>query len=284
MDALDIKYEQLKATIAELGQVAIAFSSGVDSTLVLWAASEALGEHAVAYTATSHIFPSYEMSEAEDFCRQHNIPHVAVQVDPFVVEGYADNPPDRCYHCKHMLFGKLIQRAEADGMHAVLDGTNADDIGMYRPGMRALAELKVVSPLKDLGLTKAEIRELSTRHNLPTAKKPSFACLMTRFSYGMHVDKDMLDMVDKAESYLLREGFEQVRVRYHDGKLARIELGPGEAARMLENNMAARIDKQLRDIGFEFVTLDLSGYATGKMNEQVEAELLQRQRDNGQSS
>ncbi len=275
MDALDSKYEELKAYIAQLERVAVAFSSGVDSTLVLWAATEVLGDAAVAYTASSYIFPSYETQQAQSFCKVRNIPLVIVEVDPFRIEGYANNPPNRCYHCKHLLFSELIQRAHADGIQVVLDGTNADDLNMYRPGMRALAELEVLSPLKEAGLSKAEIYELSTRHNLPTADKPSFACLMTRFSYGVHVDKNMLHMVDAAEQYLLNMGFKQVRVRYHDGKIARIELGADEIGRILEDDMAARIDAHMRSLGFEFVTVDLGGYATGKMNERMESELLQ---------
>ena len=168
----------------------------------------------------------------------------------------------------------LIAAARADGFAHVFDGTNADDTGAYRPGMRALAELGVESPLRDAGLAKADIRELSSRLGLPTATKPSFACLMTRFQYGDRVDAERLRMVAEAELALIDEGFRQVRVRFHEGGVARIELGPGEASRLLEDGRAARVDERLRGVGFSFVTLDLGGYATGKMNAETEAALL----------
>ena len=274
MDDLDRRYERLRDAIRATGGAAVAFSSGVDSTLVLWAAHEALGDAAVAYTATSPIFPPYETDEAQAFCREHGIRQVEVEVDPFSIEGYADNPPDRCYRCKRHLFERLIAAARADGFAHVLDGTNADDTGAYRPGMRALAELGVESPLRDAGLAKADIRELSSRLGLPTATKPSFACLMTRFQYGDRVDAERLRMVAEAELALIDEGFRQVRVRFHEGGVARIELGPGEASRLLEDGRAARVDERLRGVGFSFVTLDLGGYATGKMNAETEAALL----------
>lgn len=274
MDDLDRRYERLRDAIRATGGAAVAFSSGVDSTLVLWAAHEALGDEAVAYTATSSIFPPYETDEAQAFCRERGIRQIEVEVDPFSIEGYADNPPDRCYRCKRHLFEHLIAAARADGFAHVLDGTNADDTGAYRPGMRALAELGVESPLRDAGLAKADIRELSSRLGLPTATKPSFACLMTRFQYGDRVDAERLRMVAEAELALIDEGFRQVRVRFHEGGVARIELGPEEASRLLEDGRAARVDERLRGVGFSFVTLDLGGYATGKMNAETEAALL----------
>lgn len=274
MDALDQKFEQLKDILRSMGSVAVAFSSGVDSTLVLWAAHEALGGRAVAFTATSPIYPPYETTEAMEFCEERGIRHVLVPVDPFQIEGYELNPTDRCYVCKKMIFGGLIEQATSMGLACVADGTNADDTGMYRPGMRALAELDVRSPLKEANLTKAEIREISRRIGLPTFAKPSFACLMTRFQYGAHVTEQRLRMVGQAELALLDEGFHQLRVRYHEGDIARIELGPEDMAHMLEPGVAARVDERLRELGFTFVTLDLGGYATGKMNAAVEAELL----------
>lgn len=277
MDAIDTKYEQLKDTLRSMGSVAVAYSSGVDSTLVLWAAHEALGDSAVAFTATSPIYPPYETTEAKDFCAEQGIRHILVPVDPFQIEGYELNPTDRCYVCKKMIFGGLIEAAHEMGLAAVADGTNADDTGMYRPGMRALAELEVRSPLKEVGLTKDEIREISRRLGLPTAAKPSFACLMTRFQYGQRITEELLGMVGQAELYLLDEGFRQLRVRYHEGDIARIELAPQEMARMLEPGVAERVDAHLRELGFQFVTLDLGGYATGKMNAAVEAELLEQQ-------
>lgn len=277
MDAIEAKYEQLKDVLRSLGSVAVAYSSGVDSTLVLWTAHEALGDSAVAFTATSPIYPPYETTEAKEFCEERGIKHILVPVDPFQIEGYELNPTDRCYVCKKMIFGGLIEAAHEMGLAAVADGTNASDTGMYRPGMRALAELDVRSPLKEVGLTKDEIREISRREGLPTASKPSFACLMTRFQYGQRITEELLGMVGQAELYLLDEGFRQLRVRYHEGGIARIELAPQEMARMLEPGMAERVDARLHELGFQFVTLDLGGYATGKMNAAVEAALLEQQ-------
>ena len=277
MDAIEAKYEQLKDVLRSMGSVAVAYSSGVDSTLVLWAAHEALGDSAVAFTATSPIYPPYETTEAKEFCEERGIKHILVPVDPFQIEGYELNPTDRCYVCKKMIFGGLIEAAHEMGLAAVADGTNASDTGMYRPGMRALAELDVRSPLKEVGLTKDEIREISRRVGLPTAAKPSFACLMTRFQYGQRITEELLGMVGQAELFLLDEGFRHLRVRYHEGGIARIELAPQEMARMLEPGMAERVDARLHELGFQFVTLDLGGYATGKMNAAVEAALLEQQ-------
>ena len=174
-----------------------------------------------------------------------------------------------------MIFRGLIDSAHEAGLAAVADGTNASDTGMYRPGMRALAELDVVSPLKEVGLVKSEIRELSHRLGLPTWNKATFACLMTRFEYDTHVTDGMLDMVGKGELFLIDQGFRQLRVRYMDGDVARIELGPEEMARMLEPGMAARIDEELRSYGFKYVTLDLGGYATGKGTGGADEKLLE---------
>ncbi len=279
MDELDRRYEDLKSHIAGYGSVAVAFSSGVDSTLVLWAAHEALGESAVAYTATSSIYPPYETTEAREFCEERGIPHVMLPVDPLALAGYADNPTDRCYRCKRMIFTGLIERAHADGLAQVVDGTNADDVGVWRPGMRALEELDVASPLKEVGMGKDEIRAISKRLGLPTWDKPSFSCLMTRFAYGEHVDARKLDMVGKAELLLLDEGFHQLRVRYHEGDIARIELNPKEFAHMFEDGRNLRVESALRKLGFAFVTLDLGGYATGKMNADEEQRLLSEKGD-----
>lgn len=275
MDAIDEKYEVLKENIRAMGSVAVAYSSGVDSTLVLWAAHEALGEKAVAFTATSTIYPPYETSEAKEFCEERGIKHVLAPVKPLEIDGYANNPTDRCYHCKKAIFSSLIEAAHESGLAQVVDGTNKDDTGTYRPGMRALAELDVRSPLKEVGLGKAEIREISHRLGLPTWQKPSFACLMTRFEYGEHVDERKLEMVGQAELYLLSEGFRQLRVRYHAGDIARIELAPAEFARMFEAGENERVEAALKELGFEFVTLDLGGYATGKMNAKTEQKLLE---------
>jgi uncharacterized protein len=265
MDAVDERYEQLKEAIADLGSVAVAFSSGVDSTLVLWAAHEALGDKAVAYTATSDIYPAYETDAAKAFCEERGIPLVLLPLNPLALDGFADNPYDRCYRCKRMIFTGLIERAHAEGLEQVVDGTNAEDAQHFRPGAKVLEEFGVVSPLKDLGMGKAEIREISRREGLPTWDKPAFACLMTRFGYGEHVELRALRMVEAAERALLEEGFSQLRVRYHAGDVARIEVAPEDFERMFADGRNLRIERSLKDLGFSFVTMDLSGYETGKV-------------------
>jgi uncharacterized protein len=277
MDAIDERYEELKSFIAGLGSVAVAFSSGVDSTLVLWAAHEALGEDAVAFTATSDIYPVYETEQAKAFCAEHDIPLVLLPLDPLALDGFADNPIDRCYRCKRMIFTGLLERAHADGLAEVVDGTNAEDAEHFRPGAKVLAEFGVISPLKELGMRKDEVRAISRRVGLPTWNKPAFACLMTRFGYGEHVGSRELAMVGAAEQVLIDEGFSQLRVRYHAGDVARIELAPEDFARMFADERNLRVEERLKDLGFAFVTMDLSGYAAGKMGAKEEAEAIEQE-------
>ncbi|MBQ9057677.1 MAG: ATP-dependent sacrificial sulfur transferase LarE [Atopobiaceae bacterium] len=245
--------------------IGVAFSGGIDSTLVLWAAHQALGDRARAYNGVASIFPSYETDEAREFCKEHNIAYTAVVLNPLEIEGYRDNPPERCYICKHMIFSTLIEQAARDGFAVIVDGTNADDNADDRPGMKALVELGVQSPLKELGIAKAEIRELSRLLGLPCWSKGSFACLMTRFGQGQHISDDMLLMVGEAESYLYELGFTQFRVRWHAGNLARIELGDQDMKRMLDPARMEDINHQLKELGFSQVTLDLGGFVSGSM-------------------
>ncbi len=259
------KYGKLKELLRSYGKVAVAFSSGVDSTFLLHVAVEVLGENAFAVTAKAPIFPAREAEQAAEICDDFGVEQLACTVDVFAIEGFAQNPPNRCYLCKRVLFSRICDVAQERGA-VVVDGTNLDDEGDYRPGMQALAELDVQSPLRECGFTKAEIRELSHELGLVTWNKPSCACLASRFAYGEQIDEKHLEMVDRAEQTLLDEGFDQVRVRVH-GNSARIEVLEQDIARLVSDEHRKPIAQALHDIGFAYVSVDLAGYRTGSMNE-----------------
>ena len=263
------KYDDLKAYLKSLGSVAIAFSSGVDSTFLLYAAHEALGDNAIALTASSCSFPKRELNEAIAYCEAIGVKHFVTESEELSIEGFAQNPVNRCYLCKHELFEKFIVLAKEHGITNIAEGSNLDDNGDYRPGLQAVAELGILSPLRKIGFSKQEIRDLSEHLGLPTAKKQSFACLSSRFPYGETISEKKLGMVDKAEQYLLDEGFNQFRVRIHGEDVARIEVQPEDFARFLDTEYRIRIYDIFKEYGFNYVSLDLKGYRTGSMNEAI---------------
>ena len=263
------KYRVLQENLKALGNVAVAFSSGVDSTFLLKAAQEALGDKVIAVTASSCSFPKRELEEAKAFCEKNRIRQIIVESEELDIDGFRQNPKNRCYLCKHELFEKIWEIAKENGMNAVAEGSNMDDNGDYRPGLIAVRELGVSSPLRQAELSKAEIRELSREMGLPTWDKQSFACLSSRFVYGETINEKKLGMVDKAEQLLLDMGFHQVRVRIH-GNIARIEVLPEEIAKIVEEENRTKIASKLKEYGFDYVTLDLLGYRTGSMNETLE--------------
>lgn len=265
MDELHEKKQRLEDYLRGLGSVVVAFSSGVDSTFLLKVAHQVLGDKAIAVTVRAAMVPDRELNEARDFCRILGVEQVIADVPVLELEAFEKNPPDRCYHCKKALFTKIQAIARERGIAYVAEGSNIDDNGDYRPGLIAVAELGVKSPLREAGLTKADIRRLSQELGLPTWDKPSYACLASRFVYGETITEEKLSMVDKAEQRLLDLGFYQVRVRIH-GNIARIEIDPSEFGKIIQPQAAQELSAYLHKLGFLYVTLDLGGYQMGSMN------------------
>lgn len=261
------KYAVLQDFFRKQGSAAVAFSGGVDSSLLLYAAHDALGEKAVAFTVDCCSVPRRELAEAAEFCSAHGIRQKVCAVDQLQIPGFANNPPERCYICKKALFAVLLQAAAAEGAVCLAEGSNTDDMLDYRPGMKAVAELKVPSPLRDAGLSKAEIRLLARHFGLRVWDKPSFACLASRFAYGEKITKRKLAMAEQGEQLLLDLGFRQFRVRLHGEDTARIEVLPEQFGLMMRQR--EKIARCFKEYGFTYVALDLEGYRSGSMNENM---------------
>ena len=264
-EELKEKLEKLERYIADLGSLAVGFSGGADSALLTAVAHNVLGSKAMAVTAVDASVPERELNEAKDFCEKRGINHVVCVVDPLKDDEYRNNGPDRCYFCKRGIFSEIIRIAGEHGIEYVAEGSNMDDLGDYRPGLKAVSELAVKSPLRENGLYKSDIRIISKAMNLPTWNKPAYACLASRFVYGEEITEEKLRMIDRAEQFLIERGFSEERVRIH-GKMARIEVPPEDIPRLAEPGIREEVYNEFRKIGFMFVALDMKGYIMGSMN------------------
>lgn len=258
------KIEQIKEAMKAKQGMLIAFSGGVDSSVVAALAFQALGEKALAVTADSETLPPFELENAIEVAREIGIPHRIVKYSELDSEDFKRNPPDRCYYCKKSLLKILNEVAREEGLKVIADGTNADDYLGHRPGIKALREFNVFSPLAEFKVSKAEVRAIARELNLPNADKPSMACVASRFPYGLEITKEKLDRVKQAEMFLLKMGFKQVRVRDHDG-IARIEVLREENQAILNRNL--EIVGEFKRLGYRYITLDLEGYRSGSLDE-----------------
>jgi uncharacterized protein len=260
------RLEQLKSLLAGYGRTLVAYSGGVDSVLLAKVAHDVLGRNALAVIADSPSLPRRELDEALEIAKQFHFPVRVVETREMLDENYTSNPSNRCYFCKSELFDELTKIANAEGWRTIAYGENASDAGDHRPGAFAAKEFQVRAPLKEVGLTKAEIRDLSAQLGLPTADKPQMACLSSRIPYGEPVTTEALAMIEAAENVLRDAGFSEVRVRHHKN-IARIEVGADELARFLDEELRESMAKALKQIGYAYVTLDLQGYRRGSNNE-----------------
>jgi uncharacterized protein len=258
--------DRLRGLIGSYSSAAVAFSGGTDSTLVAKIAKDELGDGAIAVTIVSPLYPASELKAAEDVARMIGIEHVILRVDPLRDRKFISNPPERCYLCKLDDLRHIRKVADERGLKEILDGSNADDSSDYRPGLKAKEEMNVRSPLAEAKLGKAEVRRLSERLRLPTAKKSSSPCLASRIPYGEIITREKLAMIEDAEEFLRAKGFDQVRVRIH-GDSARVEVDPKEVSRLASPGIRMSVTKKLKSLGFTYVSVDLEGYRTGSLNE-----------------
>jgi pyridinium-3,5-biscarboxylic acid mononucleotide sulfurtransferase len=274
--ALVAKRDRLLDTLRSYGRVAVAFSGGIDSTVVAQAAQLALGDAAIAVTAVSDSLAQGELEEAEALARQIGIIHRVIRTEEFADPNYVRNNPDRCYFCKSELYGRLAGMLDLLGVEAIASGANTDDAGDHRPGMRAAAERGVRHPLQECGLSKTDVRALARAWGLPTWDKPATPCLSSRVAYGEEVTPERVQMIDQAEQWLRRQGLRVLRVRYHKGDLARIEIPLDELPRLAAPELRAELVRSFRALGFKYVTIDLEGFRSGSMNAVIPVESLQR--------
>src|SRR5262245_57080177 len=270
MNSLDAKRDALIAALRGLESCAVAFSGGVDSAVVAKAAAISLGDAAVAVTGTSASVAVGELEAAAELARLIGIRHVVIATDELQSPEYLRNAPDRCYHCKTELYTQLERLLPQLGVKAIVNGANADDLGDYRPGMQAASEHRIHSPLADCGISKAEVRELAAGWSLPVWDKPATPCLSSRIAYGEEVTPDRLAIIDQAEQFLRSRGLINLRVRYHKGDLARIEVPLAELPRLCDGELRRELTAELRRLGFKFVTLDLEGFRSGSLNQLVQ--------------
>jgi len=265
--SVEEKFARLKEIFLSMGKVVVAYSGGVDSTLLLRAAKESLGEeHVLAVTALSPLYPDRELAGAKRMVQEMGVKHILIESNELEINGFSKNPSNRCYFCKKELFEEMQNLARKEAISFVVEGSTLDDEKDHRPGRRAIQELGIRSPLQEARFTKEDVRELSRTLGLPTWDKPSFACLASRFPYGEEITPEGLRMVDEAEDFLFSLGFKQVRVRHYQS-LARIEVYPEEMSRLMNGSLREKVVNHLKKIGYRYVTLDLQGFRSGSMNE-----------------
>jgi len=261
---MESKLEQLRNNLKKMKKVAVAFSGGLDSTFLAKIANETLNAEAIAITINSSVFPDWEIEESKKIASEIGIKQIVVDFDQNEIKGFSNNTKDRCYICKKELFSVIIAIAKKNNYNIILDGSTLDDKFDYRPGVKALKELQIISPLKDLNFTKKEIRDLSKKIGLSTWNKSSFACLASRFPYGTTITKEELEKIEKAEDFIRKFGLKQFRVRHHD-EIARIEVLKDDFNLILENS--EKIISYFKELGFNYITLDIEGYRSGSLNE-----------------